>query len=265
MFSLGFDLFYEYATSKYHDEGDGGTSMDAKAKISNPGIIASVRFGPENIPIMAKFGIARPSIKGKSTGAATVEIESDKGHMVEFGGEAGLPLKEFRCTVGFDWIFEGYAFTVDSNDGQEHNNNRLAFYGGIEGALFSNATWGALYDLNVFNRDSSVTASDTNKCRSVIQRISGGIENKWTSVWIFDEFFARGGLLFTITTPILYRANVGSRIRDREQTTFAPVVPTIGAGIKKSYFNLDITVNPTVWAGLVSGPQVGMVTATLKF
>ncbi len=266
--TLGFDLFYEYASASYHNETPATPSVitDGTTRIHNPGGVASALFGPEDIPIAVKFGLGFPSISGKYDNETTeTKIESDKGVFVEVGGEAELPVSDLRLTLGLDFIFERYKFSRDNVTVGDCHNNRLAFYGGFEGDLFTTAKWGALYNLAVSN--GRTAAADTSNIRTLLQTISCGIENSWSSVWIFDECFARGGLTFAMRTPVTYTRNASTSTdsRRREQTTYSPVTPTVGIGVQRKGFSCDITLNPTAWTGVVAGPAVGMVTLGIMF
>ena len=124
--TLGFDLFYEYASASYHNETPASPSIvtDGRTRIHNPGVVASALLGPEDIPIAAKFGLGFPSISGKYDNETTeTKIESDKGVFVEVGGEAELPVSDLRLTLGLDFIFERYKFSGDNvTVGDCHNN-----------------------------------------------------------------------------------------------------------------------------------------------
>jgi hypothetical protein len=265
--TLGIDAFYEYASATYNNRtpaGGAAITSEASVRIHHPGAVASLLLGEDLIPLAFKAGFGMPSIMGKSdVGGVVTEIKSEKGLFLELGGEADLPLDELRLTLGTNCFFESYAFSTQP--GTEYGNNRLSFYGGLDGDLFSTGLWGALYTVSIINRTSKITP-DTTTNRSVVQRLSGGIENTWTSVWIFDECFARAGLAFSMETPIEYRRNNSTlNSRTRRTTTYQPVVPAVGAGVKKGVFQLDITLNPANWSGVVAGPAVGMVTGTVRF
>ncbi len=266
--SLGFDLFYEYASASLHNEPQGGPVQEGSVRIHNPGGIVSISTGLEEIPIEAKIGFGIPSIGGRyDNGSSETTVKSKTGIMIEAGGEVGLPIMggDIRSTLGVDMIFEGYSFSVnDADPVTKYSNNRMAFYGGLEGDLFTSAKWGAMYDLIIRNNRSKGTVDTVNN-RQLLQTISGGIENGWTTVWIFDEVFARTGLALNISTPVEYRKNATSNTRRRQQTTYTTVGPTVGLGVKKGVFQLDITLNPAAWGGVVAGPEVGTVSATFMF
>jgi len=266
--SLGFDIFYEYAASHYTYETKGATSTTTEigSASMNPGVIASALFGVEDISVAVKGGFSLPSISGKSdNGTTSTEIKSDKGLFIEAGAEATMPVAEFTMTLGTDINLESYAFAQgDADPAIIFGKKRMAFYTGLEGDLFTSAKWGSL--ATVYHTSTkTTTAADTTSTPSLVIALSGGIENAWTNVWKFDECFARGGLTFSTTTPGSSSETVGAITKVGQQTTYAAVKPTVGAGVKKGGFQLDLTINPTAWSGLVSGPAVGMVTGTLAF
>ncbi|MBN1308470.1 MAG: hypothetical protein JXA18_11165 [Chitinispirillaceae bacterium] len=266
--SLGVDFFYEYASASYHNETTTVPPVitDSRVRIHNPGGIASILVGQEEMSAAFKFGLGFPSVFGKNDdGTTEITVESEKGLFIEVGGETELPVSDLHLTLGLDLIFESYAFSLSGADpATRYGNNRLAFYGGFTGDLFTAAEWGMMYNLAIMNHKAT-TVADTANSRSLVQTFSGGIENTWTTVWIFDECFARAGMAFVMTTPVTYLRNAASDMRQRQQTTYSSVVPTLGAGVKKSIFQLDITLNPAAWTGAVAGPAVGMVTAMVMF
>lgn len=266
--SLGFDLFYEYASSHYKSElkAPPGTTTEISSASRNPGVIASAIFGSEDLPIAAKAGVSFPSVAGTSDdGTTKTELKSDKGLFFEAGVEATLPVADFALTVGTDLNFESYAFAVgDADPATIYGKSRLAFFAGLEGEVLTTAKWGALATVYRSNTKTT-TAADTAGSPLLIFALSGGIENAWTNVWKFDECFARGGLTFSTATPGSSSDNTTTITKTSNQTTYAPVTPTVGAGVKKGAFQLDITINPTAWSGLVSGPAVGVVTGTVTF
>jgi len=266
--SLGFDLFYEYAGSHYKSETTTSPSVTTEITSAsrNPGFIASALFGPEDIPITVKAGLSFPGIGGKSDdGTTKTELKSDKGLFFEAGAEATMPVSDFSLTVGTDLNFESYAFTVgDADPATIYGKNRTALYGGLEGKMLSDAQWGALATI-YYGNTKTTTAADTTGTPYFTFALSGGVENTWSNVWKFDECTARAGCTFSATTPGSTVKNAAVDAKAGLQTTYAPFTPTVGAGVKKGAFQLDVTINPTAWSGLVSGPAVGMVTGTLTF
>lgn len=264
---LGFDLFYEYAHSSYHAEATAAgttTKTDVSKWITNPGVLASVLFGVNDISLAGKLGIAFPTIAGKSdNGTTTIENKSTKGSMLQAGAEATLPVGDLTVTAGGDFIGESYQFQQgEASAGNEFYNKRMAFYGGLEGDLFTAGKWGALYNFSIINHAVKTSAA-TNRSRSLLQQLSGGIENSWSSVWVFDALVARGGLILNVVTPVTTLTSDPLDTRVQAQTTYVPVQPTVGIGAKKGSFQLDVTIDPSNWAGLMNGPDVAKVTATL--
>jgi hypothetical protein len=99
--------------------------------------------------------------------------------------------------------------------------------------------------------------------------ISAGYENTWTSAWVFDKFIARAGLNYWIYSDVDHVKGDGTdgklSSRIKHETVYNQIDPRVGLGIVKKAFCLDVTVHPTAWAGLISGPAVGEVSATLIF
>lgn len=263
--SIGVDLFWEH-TGIHFDNKTAAATTTLDGGVHNFGTIASGRMKVADIPIKAKVGVSLPGISGKySDGTNEVEVGSESGLFLNFGGETDIPLSDFTVTAGLDLIFENYEFTVDdSSNGNVFGNSKKAFYAGIKGDVFTDAKWGAQYTLAVLDSNGTTTA-DTLLRRDFIHALSCGLENRWSSVWKFDELIFRGGLLMNITTVNRNRKDGVNDLKSADAVAYGPVIPTIGAGVRKSFFQLDIILNPTTWAGVVSGPQVGQVTATVTF
>lgn len=263
--TIGFDLFWEHSGLHFTNEtAAADTRMDAS--INNFGTIASASFGVGSIPIMAKAGISFPGLSAKyDNETAETEVGLDKGLFLNFGGETDIPAGDFSVSAGFDMIFEHFAITLDNSAfDTTYGNKKMAFYGGIQGDAFTNAKWGAQYTLAIL--DSNVTMpADTSNRWNYFHLISCGIENKWSTVWKFDDCILRGGLQLNITTTSRTGKDGVNDYKENSAVAYNPVVPTIGGGLRKGFFQLDLTINPTVWAGVVSGPQVGRVTATMQF
>lgn len=283
--NIGIDLFYEWARTRYSDEYKTGTAAipstittKQSAIMYNPGFIGSIQLGVEEVPISLKAGVGFPRISGKSkvtnetSGAATVttenKIKSESGLYLEFGGEAGIPFMGATLTPGIDFITESYAFKANSDEAaNKYRNNRVAAYAGITKKAFSNGLWSALYQVKMNAAKNDLTASDSANDLSsdtLRQIFSIGAENAWDSVWIFSKVFVRGGLGLSATTPYRGAESDTADLNEKGQTIFRPF-PTIGLGVTKGMFDLDVMVDLSSWAGLVSGPRVMAVTGTLRF
>lgn len=268
--SLGFDVFMEYARSRYSIEPSGNDSISGSAAIYNPGVIASALFGNDNLPIAVKLGIAMPKIKGHyENQSREIELKSDKGVYLEFGGEAGIPVGALTLDLGADFIMEKYSFEAEDTaklfSSDEFSTVRTAVYAGLEGNVFTNGLWGAQYTLNYLSGKDEITNKNWNRVTRVVHTISCGLENGWDSVWIFDNIYARGGMRIDLNTPYASSEQSKVEVNAKGQTTFNQVVPTVGFGIKKGIFELDLNINLGDWDNLVTGPAVAKVTAGLRF
>jgi hypothetical protein len=272
--TLGFDVFFEYARSRYNQK-DSLQETSASASIHNPGVLASALFG-EDFQIAAKLGLAVPRISGKAeSNNSTVEVESDKGIFLEFGGEAGIPVGSLKLSMGVDLILEKYAFEASRETPpapkvtattDEFTDTRTAIYAGVQGDVFTNGLWAAQYTLNLFRHTSEDEDNDAKACSSqVVHSFSVGLENGWDNLWIFDKVYARGGMKMDLRTSH-YNDEVGrSETRTKDQTKFDELMPTLGLGIQKGVFTLDLNIDLGGWSNLVTGPRVSKVTAGLFF
>jgi hypothetical protein len=282
--NIGIDFFYEWARTRFSDEFKSGTAAapttittKQSATLYNPGFIGSIQLGALSVPVLLKGGVGFPRISGKSkittetsAGTTTIEnkIKSESGLFLEFGGEAGIPVLGATLTPGIDFITESYAFKANSADASnKFKNNRVAAYAGITKKAFTNGLWSAMYQVQMNASKNDLTASDSANDLSIDtlrQILSIGAENAWDSVWIFSKVFVRGGIGLSATTPYRGAESDTADLNEKGQTLFRPF-PTIGIGITKGIFDLDLKVDLSNWAGLVTGPGVMTVTGTLRF
>lgn len=272
--TLGFDLFFEYARSRYNQKSS-AVETTASASIHNPGFLASALFG-KDFQIAAKLGLAVPRISGKAeSDNETIEVESEKGAFLEFGGETEIPVKSIKLTVGMDFILERYAFKSTqevppasklTTTSDEFTNSRTAIYAGVQGEIFTNGLWGAQYTLNLLGHTSEDEDNDI-KTRSsqIVHSFSVCLENGWENLWVFDKVFARGGMRMNLQTPHAYSEVGQTETRIKYQTDFSQLIPTVGLGIQKGVFALDLNISLGEWSNLVTGPRVSKVTAGLFF
>ena len=277
-FTLGFDLFMEWANARFDSETTVGgvtTTVKRNTTLRNPGFIGSILLDINDLPISLKAGLAFPGISGLSETDATPptknEYKSDKGLYIEFGGDIGLPIQSARLTLGADYIHETYAFNVNSSDPvSSFSTNRLAIFGGIQNEAFDNGLWAVLYQLKLLSHkqdfDASATADLSNSTFEHI--VTAGAENGWDNVWIFDKAFLRGGVGLHITTLYGKAESETTKAKAKNQKTFS-AEPTVGFGLNKGQFELDMQVGLTPGAGgwekLATGPGVSTVTGTLRF
>ncbi len=272
--TLGFDLFFEYASSRYNYK-DSVLETTASASIHNPGFLASALFG-EDLQFAAKFGLAFPRISGKiESGNSTAEAKSDKGAFLEFGGEAEIPISAVRLSVGVDLILEKYAFEFSqeappaskvTETTDEFADTRTAIYAGVHGGVFTNGLWAAQYTLNLLGHTSEDEDNKTKERQSeFIHTFSVCLENGWDNLWFFDKVYARGGMRMNLKTPSTYNEAGKAETKTKSQTEFSQLTPSVGLGIQKGVFTLDLNINLGKWDNLVTGPQVSKVTAGLLF
>lgn len=279
--SFGADLFFEY--SRYHKTTDDAPTpgIETKTNISateyNPGGILSVNLGTKDVPISGKFGIGFPRVSGeRDESGSKIEVTSKKGLFLDGGAEIGFPLFNLSWTAGSEFRFDTYQFQRnDTAITGKYSNIQWALYAGFETPILDDGLIVFQYDLQLFNNklkpivEGYALANRTTSDNNIQHVFSAGVEKPWLNAWVFDKFIARLGLDYVISTDIAHVNGDDSsgdyKAKTKDEADFNQFVPHIGLGITKSVFALDLNVNPTAWAGLVSGPAVGTVTATLIF
>lgn len=261
--SLGFDLFFEYGHTSSSNET---TNTEASGTILNPGLIASLLFGSEN-PFAVKFGFSIPYVKGRSEVAGVeVEVKSEGAFFLEGGVEAVIPLNSFNLDLGTDMRLERYSFEAGGVDGDDNTNLIASIYFGADAKVLENGVFGIMYDIQLTNNALSTVTDITTHTRTIEQFFRLGLENVWENVWLFDKVAARGGATWSLTTnPIVREDSDAGDTRSKPQTMASVLVPSVGVGVSKGLFELDVTLNPAAWGGVLEGPDVGAVTATLRF
>lgn len=266
-FSMGLDFFFELSHASIHSEttitGAPTTVTDASRTLLNPGAIFSAKFGTEQVPVALKLGFGVPTIRGTNdvTGSPSVKIESDKGLFLDGGAEIRFPLGPVEGTGGADMLLEKYQFKGNVND---YTGLRTAGYFGVSSKVFSDGVVGLMYDFQFLRRgvDSGTPKNSNDTLRQII---SAGVENNFSQVWIFDKVAARGGLAYTYDIPLAFAKTANTDARTKSASKYGPLAPTVGLGVTKGPFQLDMSINLAAWGNLVNGPGVGQITASLDF
>jgi len=259
---LGFDFFFEYSHASYSTTAP---EVDVWQSMLNPGVIASAIFGSEEVPIALKLGIGFPMINGsrEAPPAQKIEYKSDRGIYGDVGAEVGFPIGPVQGKVGTDLILDTYKF-----EGQptSYLNIRSGSYFGITSKIFTDGVVGLMYSFDVLSGNDDDSATDTqHHYNDFAQVISAGIENNWSSVWFFDKVAARGGLSYVYGIPVSKTNTPNNDTRIKYASMYGPLNPTVGLGVAKGPFQLDMSINLAAWANLVNGPGVGQITASLDF
>lgn len=255
--AIGADVFFEYA---------GYSADNLSGSIVNPGVRLSGRFGVADAEVMAKIGLSFPSIS--ASGGNNGKLSSDEGLYIEAGAEAGMPLGGADWLLGLCYTRSGRRFQL----GTAVDQNAMAYsllnvYLGVEFNFVETAVAVLGYS---FNRNAVITTQpDANGNASQSNPInhwhviSAAVENAWDNAWIFDSVYLRGGALYTITST---GGKTSAPDTDYSQPAkHSAVQPTIGVGVSKAFITLDLALNPGSWGGAFTGPDVALVTATVKF
>lgn len=278
---LGLDLFMEYTRTSgklLNNPPDPADEEETKvsATVYNPGIIASLNFGSEAMPISVKAGVGFPNIHGvidQPAPAEKIEVNSNKRLYLDLGAELGFTLFNLQWTAGTEWLYDRYQFKRDTILTETYGNTRLAFYAGFETTIAENVLLTLLYDFQIrSNGHAPETVSYENHAfrnNGLTHIISAGLEKPWENAWVFDKFALRAGLDYRITTAVSREhGSSGSdefKKRVKDDPVFNNFDPRLGLGFTKGFFGLDLVVHPAEWDKLVNGPGVAQVTASMAF
>ena len=266
-FSLGADVFFEYAG--YNAHTDAALPQDYSAYIINPGAKISAAIEAGDFSILAKAGFGLPSINGETPPSGSDRLSSASGLYLEMGAEAGLPIGDADWTFGLDYTRSDHRFKVgNTSDANSVCNSQLTVYIGSEFNFVETAVAALQY---AFARNAQTTSqpdasgTQNNMDGYHYHTFSAGIENAWEKVWIFDSFMLRGGAAYQVEVPVgkTHAANADSNYKS--PGTHTGITPTLGLGFSKAFFTLDIAINPGNWGGVFTGPDVVLATGTIKF
>ncbi|MFP4164884.1 MAG: hypothetical protein ACLFVE_12950 [Chitinispirillaceae bacterium] len=271
---LGADVFFEYSRysskSESTPDGESTTETTVSGALTNPGLVFSGKIDV-GFPVMAKFGMGFPSIGGESKTGSTVntEIKSEKGLYMEMGAEAKPSMMGLDWTAGFGYTSESYQFQEDESIGVPYNNSVLDGYLGFEYDVLETAVSALQYHImRTGNRSGEDDAYTLDEQWS--HQFSAAVENTWVKPWKLDAFQLRAGMDYNINMDVT-KAHTEAAGTTNESVTKNPAndngfVPTMGFGFGKGFFQLDMNIGMGSWSnGLFSGPDVGSVTATMKF
>jgi len=269
---LGADIFFEYAGYSYEVDPAAAAASTFKGSVVHPGLRLSGAFDAGDIGIMAKFGIGLPSINGEASvpGVTADKASLSSGLYMEMGAELGLPIGDVDWTFGGEYTSEDYRFkTGSTSTPTSTRNSLLSFYVGGEFNFMETAVAALRYQ---FVREATtITSPDVSGAPWASNPIdhthffSAALENTWDNVWVFDSFSLRGGALYAVEGGGMASSSIVSDINESDPSNHSPIYPILGFGVSKAFLTLDLALNMGSWAGVLTGPGVAVVTATVKF
>jgi hypothetical protein len=286
---IGFDLFYEYTNYKQNIDDNPSTGNHVETEVSgnihNAGGIASVLLDINKMSLQIKGGVGLPGTRGKretvttpvgggTSVTVTNESSSESAFFGVLGAELGLKVKDFNVTLGGEFV--GSHFQMKNAAGTLQNRffyRNLDVYAGFTADVNKTGLAVLMYDFGFNsngNEPENITyAQRKNYTNYIYNVLYAGYEHTWKKAWFFDIFKARAGLNYAIYSQVDHSIGEGDGgeydSRTKHETVYDQVNPTVGIGVTKNVFALDLSVNPTVWAGLISGPSVAKVTLSLDF
>jgi hypothetical protein len=261
---LGADIFWEHSAYSL-ENSTAATTTKNNQSINHFGFLLGGNFVLSSVKLAVHAGIGFPVIDAKTEATVTTETKSESGFSMRAGAEANAELAKLNWTLGFDWNHLAYQFSVA---GTKQNNNSVNVYTpyiGLRTELVDNVLLVAM-EKSQLAFVSSKSATDSVVNDTLVHTVSCGLEKQFAKAWIFDSLALRGGLSYAITNTSTDTTRTGSvEIKKGYVTTLGPATPYLGFGVTKSLFTFDLVVDPAVWSGLFSGPDVARATMSVKF
>jgi len=264
--ALGADVFLEYGG--YSGEIDDTTIYSGS--LTNLGARLSGKLNFGDAWVMAKLGFGLPSINAEGP-AGTDKRTSDKGLYMEMGAEADIPVGAFDLVAGLDYTQASYRFKLGTvSDPNLYTNSLIRAHLGVEFNFVETAVAALGYELNrraVTTSQPDVSGEPSQTEPDYYHALYAGVENAWENAWIFDSFQLRGGALYTISSQSGY-TKIPAPARNPNYSMpgrHSAIQPSIGVGVTKAFATIDVSLNPGAWGGFFTGPDVAMVSATVKF
>jgi hypothetical protein len=272
-FQIGLDAYVEHCgySTKTVNSGTLNSETTNDQSITNAGAIAGFRMKLSSVNLALSMGAGMPTIYGKNNNGAIVnEIKSDKSVAVHSALDVGITAGNVLVMFGAKYNYLNYRFLVMTLLGDEFAVQNVMPFIGIKATVADNV-------LLVVSEQSSMKFLNTkttnngpiNDIDTLAHIISGGLEKQFANIGILDSVGLRGGLSWTYQMSGTHSKTVVGTQTTEVNTGYlsklGPAVPYLGFGASKGFFNLDISVNPAVWAGVFVGPPVTTCTATFKF
>jgi hypothetical protein len=269
-FGLGFDLFWEQASSSFEaDSIIAGvtTSTESDVHFRNPGLRVGLSAAEEfALSSYVEFSWPLLGVEEKRSspdGTAIQELTYKGGPHLQFGAEGGFKLLQSDWKLGVEMGFMAYqtrfedkpagqaAATVTTSDKNRYFD--AAFYLGFTKEVAQSGVMLSVVDNFGFSRYSiipeEVTAADPKEITSFLANsLIGSLEKEWTGLRHLDAIAARVGarysrfVVFESYEGGQGTTSIDTRFRDYAGRSFFG--PTFGTGIRKGLFSLDLQIAP---------------------
>jgi hypothetical protein len=265
---LGADIFFEYAGFRSDSDPSEGASSEWRASVVHPGLRLSGALDIGDMGLMLKFGMGFPSINTSEPGDAPKRSLAT-GLYMETGVEFGMPVGDADLKLGFDYTRSDHRFQLgDALAPASTCASVLNVYVGTEFNFMETSVAALQY---TFRRDAltgsqpDVSGNPYSMGGTHRHIFSAGMENVWEKAWLFDSFQLRGGAFYLIELDVGKSSSAVVDTRFSQPGVHTDIRPVVGFGVSKSFFTLDLALDMGSWGGVLTGPDVAIATATIKF
>ena len=281
---IGLDTYLEWARATYHSsiEVPGAYQLvDEELTIWHPGLIAGFEINTNSAEILLHFGGGMPMATGTVTRTniapiGDAKIQTESGLFARAGFEVTAKLKATDITIGADGRYEKFQFSqlsplpgAEKVRSNKTTDETVIPYLGAKTRLTNGLLIVAMErsTIDMLKRENDVGTSDTMDY-DLQHTLIFGFEKRFLKPWKFDSIALRAGVNWSAfntwttaegTTPIVTRAT------PKPVTTLGPMFPYLGFGISKSFFCMDVLLNPASWSGALVGPAVSRLTVSLNY
>jgi hypothetical protein len=283
-FSIGFDFFYELSNTKYSYMSNNQTMNHYNARITNWGglISAGIDFGVISVHPIIDFSFP------KVAGEALIEIGEPlekRGTVTNqsfaYGGglEIDAGFSAINLCIGAYLSNEMYKFYREQKYmiySPKYQSLLLNGYCGLEAWPSDHLMLSLGYSIDNMT-DKSITQDSVSGGHFTINNvfitttnfIVASAEYVVKENRIVDALAFRGGINWSLTNKQYKYQLDSASYSDHEEirlpSVMSDVSPTIGIGIEKFGFILDLSAKLGEWSGILSGPSVVMGTLTYRY
>jgi hypothetical protein len=274
--TLGMDAYFLGRGYKQEVETTGGATpgaVESSAFIGHFGAIFGAAFDLNAMQLGARAGFGYPFISGEN--AAGTDFSSEKGFFLPVGVDAIMGLGALDLSLGALYQFTLYQLAQQPQGGAISRDPVNTYHAitphiGAEATIIDNTTLYAQYAPSLtWDRSESDDETLKNTTFSRTHNLGGGLEASTGTIWIFDDMVGRAGLTYAFSNTTSWQTTSAAGT-ETETITRSPITsiganPSVGLGLTKNRFGLDVHVNLGAWAGLISGPEIFKATATINF
>jgi hypothetical protein len=281
---IGFDTYLEWDRVTYDSLSEipgAFQEVNEDLTISHPGLIAGFKINLKSASILFHMGGGLPRATGtieRSNVApiGTAKIETESGVFGQGGFEVTVNLIKTDITFGADGRYEKFQFSrlppgtgavkVRSN---KTNDKTVTPYLGAKTRMANGLLIVGMGRSVIDILTSGIDAgTDSTTDYYLYHSLIGGFEKQFQKPWKFDSLALRGGVTWGATTNWTTHdatPSILTTTTSKPLSRLGSMSPYIGFGVSKTFFRMDLLLNPASWNSAFVGPEVSRVTVSLTY